>query len=796
MLGDDSSRTLADEVVLLIRRGEIPRAFHKAKALNRRAPSARARNLLQRVQGLLEAVDPDWLPLIPGDGEPPPDAPTTRIVHLFKVCYPFESTGGSIRNLNTVVSQKKHGLEPYVITPIHYPRNSGIGEFPLEQKVQGVPHYHFDFGWNIGKQVPSLSSLIERDTLAAASVIRRQGGSVIHAASGYHGYDLALKGLALGKHFDLPVIYEARSFHEHTWTGDRFYGECSTYTEMRKAQEHRCMRQADWVVTISNTMVEALSARGVDRGKITVIPNAINPDKFRTIDVDRTLRSQLFNSGQNVVGYISNISRREGHDVLLRAIAELRRRGTNVACLIVGEGPERESLQTLSRNLGIAEHVVFTGKVDHGDIDRYYSVIDVFVVPRRRDYASDLVTPLKPYEAMAMRKPLLVSDRPALREIVGQNEERGLVFRSEAHVDLAEKVQLFVESPHLQRRMAEKGRRWVLSERTWDANAKRYKELYAELLERRTSSRTTVAGRVRDGTSSPASPSAANARSKAAGRVALLQAEQLFDELADRAQQVFAEGVDKSLQDTFYQRFREFNDKLMVATNPKHLEWAHPRELEVKRGAQSKAFMMDLLPHIQAFLATEPRNSTLTVLDVGCAGGHGTNLLSSLYQSAHSLGYRLQVTGLDIVDDYQPHLRLFCPYITHRVADIYELDERKDTYDLVISSHTVEHVPEPLKFIRRMQTLARKRVFITAPFNEPEEGRTEGHINSFDDRFLASLEAVSLTKLHSPAWGAFIDPPYEVFIAELPPLAASASQPKAREEGEATQSRMAHRAAR
>lgn len=470
----------------LLRQGELPRALVQATQLHESEQTMASRRLLEHVRGLYRAVDPRWLPRLAGPPENLPGSPSNCIAHLFKVSYPFESTGGSIRNLNTVTSQREVGLAPYVVTPVHYPRNQGVDEFPLEHEVNGVPHLHFD----LGRGSHSLSRLIQYDTLMTAAVLRSRGAALIHAASGYHGYDLALKGLALGRHFDVPVIYEVRSFHEHTWTGDWVYGERSVYTELRKVQENRCMADADWVVTISETMRESLIGRGVDPAKLTVIPNAIDPAKFATTESPRDVRSRFARPGQVIVGYISNMSRREGHDCLIRAVAELRREGRETVCLLVGDGREREALEKLSRDLGIAQYVHFTGNVDHAEINDYYAAIDVFVVPRRRDLAADLVTPLKPFEAMAMGKALVVSDRPALYEIVG-NEDRGLVFRTEDFRDLARKLQGLIDNPDYREHLASRGRSWVMTERTWTANARRYQELYAEVQARHTRAEVT-----------------------------------------------------------------------------------------------------------------------------------------------------------------------------------------------------------------------------------------------------------------------------------------------------------------
>ena len=121
------------------------------------------------------------------------------------------------------------------------------------------------------------------------------------------------------------------------------------------------------------------------------------------------------------------MSYREGHDVLIKAFKTICEEVADATLLLVGSGREKENLERLVNELGLEEKVIFTGNVDHSLIKEYYALIDLFVVPRRRDYAADLVTPLKPYEAMGMKIPLLMSDRAALNEIIG--EDRGFIFK-------------------------------------------------------------------------------------------------------------------------------------------------------------------------------------------------------------------------------------------------------------------------------------------------------------------------------------------------------------------------------
>ena len=225
---------------------------------------------------------------------------------------------------------------------------------------------------------------------------------------------------------------------------------------------------------------------------------------------------------------------------------------------------------------------------------------------------------------------------------------------------------------------------------------------------------------------------------------------------------------DKSTALGLIQQYRELVRRVEDLVSPPPDQRARPSlPLALGSGTQSQQFMIDLLPSIQAFLNQDSRGSNFEVLDVGPGTGHGSNLLASLYASTE-LGYRLRVTALDVNDFYELYIAAACRHVRFIKQNIFRLDR---TYDIVIASHVIEHVPEPLGFCRQLQRLATGAVFIATPFKEPEENRTQGHVNSFDESFVEELAPKSSQIVNSEAWGRFMEPPYEMLIAELHPLA-------------------------
>jgi glycosyltransferase involved in cell wall biosynthesis len=288
--------------------------------------------------------------------------------------------------------------------------------------------------------------------------------------------------MALREHLRLPLVYEVRSFFETTWTGDHDHAEQTEHYERRHSTENRAMQAADAVITIGESMRADIVARGVPAERVFVLPNGVDPDAFQPMDADPELRSRYNLEGKTVFGYVSNLDHpREGQELLIDATAELLRRGRRVACLIIGDGQRRPELEERARRAGVGGAVVFTGRIPHAAVRAHYALLDVFVVPRRNDRASRYVTPLKPFEAMAMGKPVVVSDLPALVEIAAPGE-RGLAFPHDDAKGLAWTLEQLIDQPDLIRRYGQAGRQWVLAERTWAANGERYRAIYEGLV--------------------------------------------------------------------------------------------------------------------------------------------------------------------------------------------------------------------------------------------------------------------------------------------------------------------------
>jgi glycosyltransferase involved in cell wall biosynthesis len=406
------------------------------------------------------------------------------ILHIVTDALPSTSAGYTIRTQEIAVAQRDAAhLDPHVVTRIGFPVTAGAIDGRGLVTVDGVP-YHRLLPW----VMPGRADTIAADGLKhAARLVTEVKPSVLHAASNYSN---ALIALALRDATRLPVVYEVRGFWEDTWlsrqtaaasaanaaTGD--LRQSDRYVRSRALETH-CMQAADLVVTLGEAMRDEIVERGVDPAGILIVPNGVSREFLQPLPDATALRSQLgIEQGEHVVGLVSSLVAHEGIGTLLGAVKILGDRGVKARALIVGDGPERGALQRRAAELGL--DAIFTGRVPMAKVRDYHAVLDVFVVPRTPDRVCQLVTPLKPVEAMASGLPVVVSGVKALGEVV-RDKVTGLQFPPLDAEALADALQLLLGNPELRGELGANAREWVARDRTWEHNAARYRDAYARL---------------------------------------------------------------------------------------------------------------------------------------------------------------------------------------------------------------------------------------------------------------------------------------------------------------------------
>jgi glycosyltransferase involved in cell wall biosynthesis len=300
---------------------------------------------------------------------------------------------------------------------------------------------------------------------------------VIHAASNYLN---GLAAISVARILGVPSIYEVRGLWEVTrasrnpgWYGSDLY-------RLMERLETDAARSADVVLAITNALREELIERGVDEKKIVVTPNGVDTSRFMPLDRDNRLAQEIGVDGTTVIGYVGSVLDYEGIGLLIEAAAGLARERSDFRVLIVGDGAERQLFERRAVELGVRDIVIFAGQVAHQDVERYYSLIDIAPFPRLPLPVCEMVSPLKPMEAMAMGKAVIASDVAALSEMV-EDGITGLLHKKGDAASLAGGLARLLDDEALRGRLAGGARRWVENKRDWQRLAEDVSRIYRNL---------------------------------------------------------------------------------------------------------------------------------------------------------------------------------------------------------------------------------------------------------------------------------------------------------------------------
>lgn len=397
-----------------------------------------------------------------------------RVLHVLDHSIPLHS-GYTFRTRSILREQRALGWETFHVTGSK--QNSGEMR---EETVDGLHFYRTPLAASALAKLPVLNQKQVIDGLVRrlSEIIPQIKPDVLHA----HSPSLnAIAALRAGKKFGIPVVYEVRAFWEDAAVDHGTSTEGGLRYRLTRALETHALKRADAVTTICEGLRRDIVARGIPADKITVIPNAVDIDKFAVGGVaDQDLKTKLGLQGARLIGFIGSFYAYEGLDILLRAAPALTAERPDLRILLVGGGPEDARLRQMAHDLGIADKVVFTGRVPHEQVQMYYDLLDVLVYPRLSMRLTDLVTPLKPLEAMAQGRVLAASDVGGHLELIVDGKT-GVLFKADDPQALADKVGALADAQADWPALRAAGRQFVESERNWKASVGRYKSIYGRL---------------------------------------------------------------------------------------------------------------------------------------------------------------------------------------------------------------------------------------------------------------------------------------------------------------------------
>jgi len=402
-----------------------------------------------------------------------------RVLHVLDHSIPLHS-GYTFRTRSILREQRALGWETFHVTGSKQHAGDPSTGAMLEETSDGLHFYRTPSTNGAFSKLPVFNQVEVIDGLSKrlAEIIPIVKPDVLHA----HSPSLnAIAALRAGKKFGIPVVYEVRAFWEDAAVDHGTASENGLRYKLTRALETYALKRADAVTTICEGLRKDIVARGIPADKVTVIPNAVDIDKFSLGgSADLQLKDKLGLSGSRLIGFIGSFYAYEGLDVLLRAVPKLAARMPDLRVLLVGGGPQDAQLRQLAKDLNIEDKVVFTGRVPHDQVNKYYDMLDVLVYPRLSMRLTDLVTPLKPLEAMAQGRILAASDVGGHLELIADGKT-GVLFRADDPDSLAEKVGALLESQQKWPALRQAGREYVETERNWPVSVARYKKIYGRL---------------------------------------------------------------------------------------------------------------------------------------------------------------------------------------------------------------------------------------------------------------------------------------------------------------------------
>lgn len=395
-----------------------------------------------------------------------------RVLHIFDHSIPLQS-GYTFRSAAILREQRALGWETFHLTS---PKQGRVDtEF---EEVDGL-RFHRSPVPPAGPPIINELRQIRATETRLEELARNLRPDILHAHSPVLN---AIPALRVGRRLGIPLVYEIRAFWEDAAVDHGTTREDSVRYRLTKAVETWVLRRVDHAFTICEGLRKDIVGRGIAASKVTVIPNAVDIEGFQLSgQPDAGLKANLGLNDATVIGFVGSFYAYEGLDLLLEALPAMLARQSNLRVLLVGGGPQDANLKAQAERLGIADKVIFTGRVPHGEVSRYYDLIDLLVYPRHSMRLTELVTPLKPLEAMAQGRVFVASDVGGHKELI-RDGETGRLFRAGSASALASAVEAMLDQRDQWPAYRVAGRKFVEVERNWRNSVANYKAIYGRLV--------------------------------------------------------------------------------------------------------------------------------------------------------------------------------------------------------------------------------------------------------------------------------------------------------------------------
>ena len=395
-----------------------------------------------------------------------------KILHILDHSLPLHS-GYTFRSQNIFRAQKNMGFDPVILTSPKHEESLKKNDSDMET-IAGFKYYRTGFTAPSAFPMATEVSLMYRLYKKICQVVRIEKPDIIHAHSPVLN---GIPAILCARKFNIPIVYEIRAFWEDAAVDHGTYSQDSWKYNLTRFLETQVCKMSDHVCILCNGLKRDLISRGLPKNKMTPIFNGINPNDLKPTDPDEEYLRKWQLEGKMVIGFAGSFYRYEGLDLLIKAFSKIADRYPETMLLLVGGGEMEDELKGAVKENKLHDRVVMPGRVPHERISGVYAMIDILAYPRYSMRLTDLVTPLKPLEAMAMGKALVASDVGGHRELI-QNGRTGVLFHAGSHEELSKALKGLIENRDKRQKLEKQGFEWVVAHHTWDETTSVYRQVY------------------------------------------------------------------------------------------------------------------------------------------------------------------------------------------------------------------------------------------------------------------------------------------------------------------------------
>jgi glycosyltransferase involved in cell wall biosynthesis len=368
-----------------------------------------------------------------------------------------------MRILQLISSGGYYGAENMLVNLVHQLRSRGfdivVGVFENTHRPGKANALQDELKTrNISVEMIPCEGKIDLSTISSIrSCVEKHAIDVVHS----HGYKADIYGYFALRKLSTPIVATC-----HNWPSK------SLHMRLYSLADRILLRKFDKVAAVSDKVAGLLRRCGVPTAKVEVIDNGIDIDKFA--DRKPTLLNEMERPGKLLIGTVGRLVRKKGYEYLLKAIKGLE--NPNLMVVLVGDGPERKSIEELAGRLGISENVRIFGY--RPDMPEVYASLDIVVLP-----SLDEGLPLTVLEAMAAKRAIVATDVGAVGKAIIDGQT-GLLVRPAAVEPLRDAIAQLVANSDLRAQLGTRAQRRARERFSASAMAKSYAELYDSVLSR------------------------------------------------------------------------------------------------------------------------------------------------------------------------------------------------------------------------------------------------------------------------------------------------------------------------